>query len=49
MNLKQIRNIVKHKILEEQTLYDLRKIVTALKRLGQNYTRFLQVKQEVMN
>jgi hypothetical protein len=48
-NLRQIREIVKHTILEEEPLYDLKEIVAALNSLGEEYTTFLRVKQEETN
>ena len=45
-NLKQIRMIVAHTILEEEPLYDLREIGQALNSLREAYASFLQVKQE---
>ena len=48
MSLLEIKKIVLHTILEEEPLYDLSEIVSTLRRLGQTYTSFLQVKQEVM-
>ena len=44
----QIKEIVAHTILEEEPLYDLKDIVLALKRLNDDFTEFLQVKQEEM-
>ena len=45
-NLKQIRTIVSHTILEEEPLFDLKEIVQALSSLWDEYTSLLQVKQE---
>jgi hypothetical protein len=39
---------VAHTILEEEPLYDLKDIVSALESLSQAYNKFLQVKEEEM-
>ena len=45
-NTKEIRMIVKHTILEQEPLYDLREILSGLGKLTEQYTSFLQVKQD---
>jgi hypothetical protein len=45
-NLKQIRMIVAHTILEEEPLFDLREISQALGSLWEEYTSLLQLMQE---